>query len=40
MFLAALPVQTEDRSGYERTKFRHWSDADKDGCNTRVVRTL
>ena len=33
--LAALPVQDEDRTGYERTKCRHWIDADRDGCNTR-----
>ncbi|WP_329265063.1 DUF1524 domain-containing protein [Streptomyces sp. NBC_01478] len=39
--LAALPVQTENRTGYERTKFRHWTDADHDGCNTRqeVLKT-
>ncbi|MFG2785963.1 HNH endonuclease family protein [Streptomyces prunicolor] len=34
--LAALPVQTESRAGYERAKFKHWTDADKDGCNTRA----
>ncbi|MFF7127204.1 DUF1524 domain-containing protein [Streptomyces sp. NPDC008240] len=33
--LAGLPVRDEDRTGYERTKFKHWVDADKDGCNTR-----
>ncbi|MFG3266334.1 HNH endonuclease family protein [Streptomyces bobili] len=33
--LAALPVRDEDRTGYERTKFRHWTDADHDGCSTR-----
>ncbi|MEV5921954.1 HNH endonuclease family protein [Streptomyces pseudogriseolus] len=33
--LAALAVQDEDRTGYERTKFRHWVDADRDGCSTR-----
>ncbi|WP_368483181.1 hypothetical protein [Streptomyces niveus] len=31
-----LPVGVEDRTGYERTKFRRWIDADKDGCSTRV----
>ncbi|MFJ9591029.1 HNH endonuclease family protein [Streptomyces acidicola] len=34
--LAALPVQAEDRAGYARDKFKHWIDADKDGCNTRA----
>lgn len=34
--LAALPVRDEERTGYERTKFKHWVDADKDGCNTRA----
>ncbi|MEU8472168.1 HNH endonuclease family protein [Streptomyces sp. NPDC029006] len=34
--LAQLPLRTEDRTGYERTKFRLWVDADKDGCNTRA----
>ncbi|MGW7645495.1 HNH endonuclease family protein [Streptomyces bobili] len=33
--LAALPVRDEDRTGYERTKFRHWTDADHDSCSTR-----
>ncbi|WP_435846182.1 HNH endonuclease family protein [Streptomyces diacarni] len=31
----ALPVADESREGYKRTKFRHWVDADRDGCNTR-----
>lgn len=30
-----LPVAEEDRAGYQRTSFRHWVDADKDGCSTR-----
>ncbi|MFI6934876.1 HNH endonuclease family protein [Streptomyces sp. NPDC050287] len=33
--LTALAVQAEDRTGYGRTKFRRWIDADRDGCNTR-----
>ncbi|MFF9378190.1 HNH endonuclease family protein [Streptomyces griseoluteus] len=33
--LAQLLVRTEDRTGYQRTLFKHWIDADKDGCNTR-----
>jgi hypothetical protein len=38
--LAALTVQGECRTGYERTKFRHWTDADHDGCNTRIICML
>ncbi|WP_435838597.1 hypothetical protein [Streptomyces achromogenes] len=34
--LAALPVHDEDRTGYQRDAFRHWVDADKDGCTTRA----
>ncbi|GAA5062206.1 HNH endonuclease family protein [Streptomyces similanensis] len=34
--LDELPVRVEDRTGYERSKFKHWVDADKDGCNTRA----
>ncbi|MDQ0994739.1 HNH endonuclease family protein [Streptomyces sp. V3I7] len=34
--LASLPVRTEDRTGYSRNLFKHWVDADRDGCNTRA----
>nr|WP_237308072.1 HNH endonuclease family protein [Streptomyces sp. SAT1] len=34
--LAQLPVREEDRTGYQRSKFKHWVDADRDGCNTRA----
>ncbi|MER7201914.1 HNH endonuclease family protein [Streptomyces sp. CB01635] len=34
--LKALPIADEDRTGYQRTSFKHWIDADKDGCNTRA----
>jgi hypothetical protein len=30
-----LPVSVEHRGGYARSKFEHWVDADRDGCNTR-----
>jgi hypothetical protein len=33
--VAALAVATEVRTGYDRDLFRHWIDADSDGCNTR-----
>ncbi|MFF7888166.1 HNH endonuclease family protein [Streptomyces sp. NPDC007916] len=34
--LAALTVQDESRTGYTRDKFKHWTDADHDSCNTRA----
>ncbi|MFI7691811.1 HNH endonuclease family protein [Nonomuraea sp. NPDC049655] len=34
--VAELPVADERREGYQRTAFRHWIDADRDGCNTRA----
>ncbi|WP_282797363.1 HNH endonuclease family protein [Streptomyces sp. CC224B] len=33
--LAALAVADESREGYSREKFKHWVDADRDGCSTR-----
>ncbi|MEU3830571.1 HNH endonuclease [Streptomyces sp. NPDC029080] len=34
--LAQLSVHSEVRTGYERTKLRHWAGADRDGCTTRA----
>lgn len=33
--IAQLRVADESRAGYQRTAFKHWTDADKDGCSTR-----
>jgi len=33
--LNSLPVSPERTDGYDRDLFRHWSDLDVDGCNTR-----
>jgi hypothetical protein len=33
--LNSLPVSVERPTGYDRDLFRHWSDLDGDGCNTR-----
>ncbi|MGW6741695.1 HNH endonuclease family protein [Streptomyces sp. NPDC055025] len=34
--IRALPGASELRDGYKRTAFRHWVDADRDGCTTRA----
>ncbi|MFE6166153.1 hypothetical protein ACFQ7F_45500 [Streptomyces sp. NPDC056486] len=34
--LKSLTIKDEDRTGYQRTSFKHWVDADKDGCTTRA----
>lgn len=34
--LATLTVATPQPSGYDRTLFTHWVDADSDGCDTRA----
>ena len=33
--IKALKVAPDVREGYARSKFKHWSDLDKNGCNTR-----
>ncbi|MCP9211481.1 HNH endonuclease family protein [Streptomyces sp. NEAU-Y11] len=33
--ISALPVADEDRTGYQRSMFRHWVDEDTNGCSTR-----
>lgn len=33
--IADLPTGVERRTGYSRDKFKHWIDADGDGCDTR-----
>ncbi|MFG2434611.1 HNH endonuclease family protein [Streptomyces sp. NPDC048508] len=31
-----LPSAAESRAGYQRISFKHWVDADRDGCSTRA----
>ncbi|MFA7766309.1 hypothetical protein [Streptomyces sp. NRRL S-448] len=40
--VSALPIATEDRTGYQRTSFRHWNAGDipADGCNTRPLGVI
>jgi hypothetical protein len=33
--IGSLPVVAENNTGYDRNRFRHWVDADGDGCHTR-----
>ncbi len=33
--ISDLPTAVENRTGYLRSKFNHWVDADGDGCDTR-----
>jgi hypothetical protein len=33
--VATLPIAVEQREGYKRTYFKHWTDADHDRCSTR-----
>ena len=33
--ISHIPVATENRTGYDRTLFKLWVDADGDGCDTR-----
>ena len=33
--ISSLPVASEVRTGYDRSLFPHWVDADGDGCSTR-----
>jgi len=32
----ALPLAAESRTGYARSSFKHWVDADKNSCNSRM----
>ncbi|OEJ25073.1 hypothetical protein AR457_11965 [Streptomyces agglomeratus] len=34
--IESLPVAAEDSAGYSAGRFRHWTDPDQDGCDTRA----
>ena len=34
--LAEIPTRSESTAGYDRSAFRHWVDADRNGCDTRA----
>ncbi|MFS0885092.1 DUF1524 domain-containing protein [Aeromicrobium sp. 179-A 4D2 NHS] len=34
-WINTLPVTAENRTGYDRDQWKHWIDADKNGCDTR-----
>ena len=38
--VAAIPTSSEANTGYDRTLFKHWVDADGDGCRTRAHEVL
>ena len=33
--IKTLKIAPDVRAGYARSQFKHWSDLDKNGCNTR-----
>jgi len=36
VLLKRIPVKNEKRAGYNRARFKHWSDLNKNGCDTRA----